>query len=198
MKSKSKLVALVVVILVAGGTGLWLLRDSPKTTQTPGSNAGQSTTQNQPSAQALQPAKTEAADFTYQKPQGWVAIAKDRLGSSGAISGIGRPTEPKVTFSVKVSDSVPKDSNDLKNNALNDIKKNAPNFALVSSADTKVDGKSGQKFIYVFGSQDRIKQEMTVIIYKQKTFFLLFTAAEADFDKSSAEFAQILADFKFI
>ncbi len=193
MKSRSKLAAvLAVIILSAGGVGFWVLRDSPQSTTAPNS----SNNKNQPSSQALQPAISDTANFTYQKPADWANLSQEQLTASVATSGIVRSASPVATFMVKVSSSVPKNNADLKSSTLAELQK-LTSFSLVSNTATKVDGKSGQKFTYTFNNNDKTRQEMSVLIYKQKTFFLLFTATDADFSKASVDFAKILADFKF-
>jgi len=153
-----------------------------------------------PAATATDPVKldsVETADFKYVKPSGWAEISTKTLESTGAASGIGRPTDPVATFSIKVSNAIPKDSNDLKNSTLNELKK-FTNFQLLSDADTKVDGQADQKFTYTFTSgSNKITQQMNVIPYKQKTFFLLFHSTTADFDKQTSDFAGILSNFHF-
>ncbi len=200
-KTKSRVVVSMAVaaLLVAG----WLaFKPSPKNATTSTSGTGQ-TTQATTAAKGADSAQTvtiETADFKYGKPAGWAEISPKILDSTGAASGIGRPTEPVATFSVRVSSSVPKDSNDLKNNSLNDIKKNAPNFTLISSVSTTVSGQSGQKFVYSFTDStgnNKTTQQMSVIPYKQRTFFLLFSSGGADYDKQTGDFTTILNSFKF-
>ena len=70
----------------------------------------------------------------------------------------------------------------------------------MSTVDTKVDGQAGQKFTYNFSDssgKNKTTQQMSVIPYKQKTFFLLFSSAAGDYDKQTDDFASILASFKF-
>jgi hypothetical protein len=197
-KNKPRVVAVVAVavLLVAG----WLaFKPSPKT---PTTTSTPDTSQNTPGTKGADPAKLvtiETADFKYAKPVGWAEISQKALDSTGAASGIGRPTEPVATFSIKVSNATPKDNNDLKNSTLNELKK-FTNFQLVSNVDTKVDGQAGQKFTYNFsGSSGKNKttQQMSVVPYKQKTFFLLFSSATADYDKQAGDFSAILSTFKF-
>jgi hypothetical protein len=197
-KNKPGVVAAVAVaMLLAAG---WLaFKPSPKTTTTSTPGTSQST-QAAKGADSTQTVTIETADFKYAKPVGWVEISSKTLGSTGAASGIGRPTEPVATFSIKVSNATPKDSNELKNSALDDIKKNAPNFALLSSVSTKVDGQTGQKFTYNFSDSsgnNKTTQQMSVLPYKQKTFFLLFSSAAADYNKQTGDFTSILNTFKF-
>lgn len=199
-KNKSRLVAAVAVamLLSAGWLAFKPSPKTPATISTPGTSQTTTTT----TTKGADPAKLvtiETADFNYAKPAGWAEISPQTLASTGAASGIGRPTEPVATFSIKVSTTVPKDNNDLKNGTLNELKK-FTNFQLVSDVDTKVDGQAGQKFTYSFsGSSGNSKttQQMSVVPYKGKTFFLLFSSAATDYDKQAGDFSAILASFKF-
>lgn len=183
----------VVLLLTAGG---WLaFKPSPKitTTSTP------ITSQTTKAADPTQSVIIETADFKYAKPAGWAEISKNTLSSSGASSGIGRPIEPVATFTVKVSSVTPSGAAEIKNAVLDGPKK-LPNFVLISTADTKIDGQPGQMFVYSFtGStgQDRSTQQMNIIIYKQRSFFLAFQSTSANYDKQTSDFASILASFKF-
>ncbi len=209
MKSRLKLAAiLAVIILAAGGVGFWILRDSPQstTTQNPSNNSTQdSNNKNRPSSQAPQPATSDTADFTYQKPADWVNLPQKQLTASGATNGITLPDSntsssttppPLASFTVKVSDATPQNAADQKSATLSELQK-LSNFELLSSTGTTVNGKSGQIFIYTFGNQDKTKQELRVVVNKQKTFFLLFSSAESNFSKYNADFAKILSSFKF-
>lgn len=196
-KNKPRVVAVIAVafLLTAG----WLAfkpSAKPTTTSKPVTSQAASATK------GANPAKLvtiETADFKYAKPVGWAEISPKILDSIGAASGIGRPTAPVATFSVKVSNAVPKDNNDLKNTTLGELKK-FTNFQLVSDVDTKVEGQTGQKFTYNFSDltgNNKTTQQMSVIPYKQKTFFLLFSSAAADYDKQTSDFAGILSSFHF-
>lgn len=196
-KNRSRVVAIaaVAVLLVAG----WLVfvRDNTTATPTGGQTSGQAQTTTPSSASSQ--AYVETADFKYSKPVGWAKISQKTLDSTGAASGIGRPTEPVASFNIKISNAIPKDNNDLKNSTLNELKK-FTNFQLVSNVDTRVDGQAGQKFTYNFSDssgKNKTTQQMSVVPYKQKTFFLLFSSAAADYDKQAGDFASILASFKF-
>ena len=187
----------VVAALVVGG---WLaFKPEAKTTNTP--VTGQ-TTPATTSTKGADPSKAvliEADGFKYEKPAGWAEIAPKILEANGSASGIGRPIEPVATFGVKISNTTPKDANDLRNGTLNELKK-FTNFQLTSNVNTKVDNQSGQKFIYSFSDgegKNKTTQQMSVIPYKGKTFFLLFSSAAADYDKQAAEFNKILVSFKF-
>ncbi len=195
-KNRSRVVALLAIaILIAAGA--WLLfKPAPKTNN---GNSQPSTQQGLQTGSQAQPVKEEAQDFTYQKPADWAEMTKKLLDASGAASGIARPTTPAGTFTVKVSSTTPKDSNDLKNGTLAELKKFS-HFNLISSADSKVDGVAGQKFNYSFSdasNQNSVTQEMNVVVHNQKTYFLLFSGASGDFDKEKPDFAQILTSFKF-
>ena len=186
----------VAVLLVAGWLAFKPSHKTPTTTSTPGASQTTSTTKGADPAKLV---TIETADFKYDKPVGWAEISSKTLDSTGAASGIGRPTEPVATFSIKVSNATPKDNNDLKNSTLNELKK-FTNFQLVSAVDTKVNSQAGQKFTYNFsdaGGNNKTTQQMSVVPYKQKTFFLLFTSTAADYDKQAGDFASILSSFKF-
>src|SRR5438105_512962 len=120
-KNRSRVVATaaVVLLVIAGG---WLaFKPSPKTPTTTKPITNQPT-QATTTTKGADPSKTvtiETADFKYGKPTGWAELSPKILDSTGAASGIGRPTEPVATFSIKVSNAVPKDNNDLKNSTLN-------------------------------------------------------------------------------
>lgn len=196
-KNRSRVVALVAVavLLVAS----WLVfKPSPKTsTPTGGQTSGQAQTTTPSSASSQ--TYVETADFKYSKPVGWAKISQKTLDFTGAASGIGRPTEPVASFNIKISNAIPKDNNDLKNSTLSELKK-FTNFQLTSTVDTKVDGQAGQKFTYNFSDssgKNKTTQQMSVVSYKQKTFFLLFSSAAADYDKQAGDFNNILASFKF-
>mgnify|MGYP001570262267 CR=1 FL=1 len=199
-RSRSKL-ATVLVIAVLTGAGWMVFKPSSKTATAP-TPASSQTTQPTSTTKGADPAKLVTigtADFKYSKPVGWAEISPKTLDSTGAASGIGRPTEPVATFSVKVSNAVPKDNNDLKNSTLNELKK-FTNFQLVSDVDTKVDGQAGRKFTYNFSDSsgnNKTTQQMSVVPYKQKTFFLLFSSTAADYDKQTGDFSAILSGFKF-
>lgn len=196
-KLRPKVAILLVIVAGAAVIGFFVFR-APSSTpvSTPGSQTEQDTQQDL--VKATQPADIETEDFKYQKPTGWVTLSKSILEADGANSGVVRTPAPTATFTVKVSSSTPSNFAELKDHALDDIKKNAQNFKLISSESTKVNAQASQKFIYTFDNVSyKFKQELSVAVYKQKTFFLLFSAKEADFDTGKAEYAQILASFKF-
>ena len=196
-KNRARVVAAVAVVMLL--TAGWLaVKPSHKAPaiSTPGASQTTSATKGADPAKLV---TIETADFKYGKPVGWAEISSKTLDSTGAASGIGRPTEPVATFSIKVSNAVPRDNNDLKNSTLNELKK-FTNFQLMSTVDTKVDGQAGQKFTYNFSDssgKNKTTQQMSVVPYKQKTFFLLFSSAAGDYDKQTDDFASILASFKF-
>lgn len=139
------------------------------------------------------------SDFHYTKPAGWATLAKADLDAQTAASGIFH-TSPAASFTIKVSGSTPASATELKNSTLDDIKKNAPNFTLLTSTSTKVDGQSGQVFGYTFtdkAGQNKLRQQLSAIPYKGKTYFLLFSSLDSDYDKQATDFGGILASFKF-
>lgn len=196
---KGVVVTLTAAVLVAGGG--WLVfkpehkATPPTQTSSPVSTAGQSTTS---STSGL--AVVETADFKYEIPIGWIQMQKEVLDQLGATSGIARVSTASAVFKTAISSVTPKDDTELKNNALNDIKKNAPHFVLISSAATKVDSKPGQVFIYSFTDSEgknKVRQQLSAIPYKGKTFFLLASSLDTDFSKQTTDFSNILASFKF-
>ena len=206
-KTKSRLVTALAIVAVVG-TGWLVLKPDPK------DNTASNQTTNPVGAPAGQPASggvsvtkdaagtafIETADFKYQIPASWVQMKKEVLDQIGATSGIGSVSNLTAIFKTSVSSSTPKDDNQLKNNTLDDIKKNAPNFALLSSLSTKVDGQSGYKFIYSFTDKDgqnKLRQQLSAVPYKAKTFFLLASSSDGDFDKQKGEFDKILNSFRF-
>src|SRR3989344_2953422 len=130
---KGVVVILAAVVLVAGG---WLVfkPDQKNTTVSP---TGVSPTSQPATASNTSSSSTtaliETDDFKYEIPAGWLQIKKSVLDQTGATSGIGRVSFAASTFRTKVSSSTPKDNNELQNNTLDDIKRNAPHFALISS-----------------------------------------------------------------
>lgn len=194
-KSLLKLVVVAFIVLAASVAAFLIFKPSP---EPPKDNAG--TTETTFKSLGAQDITTE--DFVYQKPEGWAKLSKELLDSSAATSGIGLPSSssasslPMATFTVKLADSIPKNDKDLKDSILLELKK-LTNFELVSSTATKVDGKSGQRFIYKFGEKDMTKQELNAVVHNKKTFFLLFSSADKDFDSQGADFTSISSAFKF-
>lgn len=136
--------------------------------------------------------------FTYDKPTEWAILAKERLDSVGAITGTGRPPGLSATFTVRVSEALPKNDNDLRDSTLAELKK-LPGFTSLASTKTTIDGKSGYKFSYIStpAKNEKVKQDLVVVANAGKTFFLLFSSPSEDFDKYAAEFTAILNSFKF-
>lgn len=196
---KGVVVALTAAVLVAGG-GWLALKPSPKITTTP-TPATNQTTQTATTTNGTDSAKTatiETADFKYTQPSGWVQMAQKGLDSSGAVSGIARPTELVATFTINESDSIPKNNDELKNSVL-DAPKHLQNFKLISSETLKIDGQAGQKLTYTFthSTGDKITQQASIVVFKQKVFILLFSSAAGDYDKQTGDFTNILNSFKF-
>src|SRR3990167_5853748 len=195
--NRSRLIALAVVATLAVGGWLAFKPDSSSNQATEPVNisGGQSVSQD-----ASGTAFIETADFKYEIPACWLQMKKEVLEQTGATSGIGRVSSSSATFATRVSTSTPKNDDELKNNSLDDIKKNAPNFALLSSLSTKVDGHSGYKFTYSFTDKDgqnKLRQQLSAVPYKTKTFFLLASSSDGDFDKQKGEFDKILNSFRF-
>lgn len=196
-KSRLKVIILIVVVLAAVAVGWLVFKPSAKTSPQPPTNKpGTSTTKNSDQGQTTTPTeKASSEDFTYQTPENWAALSKELLDSSKANSGIGHKVAPFATFKVSVTDGA---TSDLKNATLSGLKK-LTNFSLLASGDAKLDGQTAQKFTYTFEGQDKSsqKQELYVLVYKQKTFSLLFSSTEADYDKQAVDFAVIFSSFKF-
>jgi len=183
----------VAVLLVAG----WIVfvRDNKSATPTGGQTSGQAQTTTPSSASSQ--TYVETADFKYSKPVGWAKISQKTLDSTGAASGIGRPTEPVASFLINISDSIPKNNDELKNSVLSPPK-NHRDFELILSESVKIDGHAGQKFAYSYtdSTGNKITQQESVVVYKQKAFILLFSTT-ADYNKQAGDFNNILASFKF-
>ncbi len=203
-KRTAKKLVLLLVLLFIVGVGSFFIINRLRSSQTTSNTSDQQQANPQAGSQPTTPTNNTignmgTSDFNYLRPEGWSEISKKVLETSGAASGIGRATSPAATFTMKVSSSTPKNTSELKNATIAELK-NFSNFVLVANVETKIDGKTGQKFTYTFSDKDgnnKVKQEMSVIVYKQKTFFLLFSSSAADFDKQSAEFTKILSSFKF-
>lgn len=148
-------------------------------------------TQGQPSVTT----SVNTDNFEYPKPPNWLKLSKEFLDSNSANSGIGYLNQP-VTFMVQVSDSVPSSETELKNSTLKAIQ-GFESFELIASEATKINDKSGQKFVFRFGGQEKSKKELSVVVHNNKTYFLLHAAPEADFDKYQADFSSIVSGFKF-
>ncbi len=201
-KSKSRVVVslAIVALLVAA---VWLSfkpKHEPQSVTQTGTTTGQTATQTNSGTNADGTAFIDTADFRYDIPSDWVQMKKDVLDRIGATSGIARVSSTTALFKTTISASTPKNNTELKNNTLDDIKKNAPHFALLSSVGTKVDGKSGQVFIYTFtdtSGQNKFRQQLSAVPNKGKTFFLVASSADSEFDKQTGEFKKILDSFKF-
>ena len=201
LKSRSRVVAAAAIVVLLA-VGSWLVFKpkhqslTPQNPQPVGVQAGQTTT-GQRGADPTKLVTIETADFSYAKPAGWAEISPKAL--NGANSGIGRPTVPVATFTIKVSSVVPKDDAEVKDSVLS-APKYLPNFGLISSESTKVNGQPGQKFIYSYTDSkgsNKITSNMSVVVYKQRSFFLLFSSGADDYDKQVGDFDKILASFKF-
>lgn len=200
LKNKSRLVTLLVVVALLAGGWLAFGREkvnSPQSVDQPSSQT-QVDSSSQPGAISNLP-YVETKEFKYQKPDGWTLMTQKALDAAEAASGIGRPISPAGTFIIKLSDSTFKNSNELKDATLEGLKK-LTYFSLASSEETKIDGRSGYKFIYSFSDRNganKLTQQMYAVINKDKVFLLLFSSTAADYDKQTAEFNKILVSFKF-
>src|SRR3990167_3478735 len=208
-KNNSRVVAAVAVtVLLAAGWFVFIKPDqknSTPTTQTNQPTNAQTGQSNQPAADSQAtnlPTGTfvEKADYKYEVPSGWIEMKKETLEQAGADSGIGRVSALAATFRIKVASSTPKNDNELKNNTLDDVKRNAPNFVLVSTNSTKVDNKAGYVFVYAFtdtSSQQKFRHQLSAVPNKGKTFFLLASSVDSDLDKQTEEFKKIIDSFHF-
>ena len=206
-KTRVVVAAAVAGLLVAG----WFVflgpdqKNSTPATQTNQPANAQTGQSNQPAADSQatnSPLGTfvEKADYKYEVPSGWFEMKKETLEQAGADSGIGRVTALAATFRIKVASSTPKNDNELKSNTLDDVKRNAPNFVLVSTNSTKVDNKAGYVFVYAFtdtSSQQKFRHQLSAVPNKGKTFFLLASSVDSDFDKQTEEFKKIIDSFHF-
>lgn len=136
-------------------------------------------------------------DFEYPRPDGWIKLSQTALNDSKADSGLGHGAPPPIGLflvSVDTPSSLPKNNNDLKTQALRTIPKN---IELISSGDTTISGQPAIKLIYKITGSQPSKNEVSVVIYNKKIYYLLVTAAEKDFDGQRADFDKILTGFKF-
>lgn len=192
---------LIILALVAGG-GLYIYKNRSKPAQTNTGGQQQGPQDFDSITKSLEEASIETADFKYTKPKRWATLSKTLLESQGAASGIGLPavtdlgTVSTGTFSVKVSNSVPANDNELRSATLRELQK-LNNFKQISVVSTKVNDKPGVKFTYTIGGSDKARQEMHVVAHNGKTFFLLFASADTIFDQHAADFSTILNSFVF-
>lgn len=188
---------LAILIIAFGG---WLVF-KPSNNKGPAQTSTQTQTVSTTAGSAAIPTQAyiETADFKYLKPSGWVEISQNSLDSSGATSGIARPSSPTASFTIKVNQAVPKDDNDLKNSTLTELK-NFLHFNLISTSSVSVNGKHGQQFVYSYSDtsyQNKITQNINVVVNRQKTFFLLFSSSAGDYDRQTSDFSAILSSFSF-
>jgi hypothetical protein len=177
---------LVILIFAAGAGIVALAHKKPHT----------AIAQRESSGPASSAADIETTDFKYQQPAGWAKLSKATLDSSGAVSGIGRLSVPTATFMVKVANTVPANDTDLKTSTLAELHK-LTKFELVSVTSTTVNGKNGVEFIYKFGGdKDRIQQDLRVVTYKGKTYFLLSNQPDPDLIHNN-DLSAIVSSFKF-
>lgn len=182
-----KTVILAAVLLLVLATGFFIARSSlgHKVIRKGG---------DEPKPQTAVPFNIKTGDFTYKPLSGWSILSKETLAASDATSGIGT-SSPAATFTIKVSSAVPKNNQEQEQATLSELKK-LSHFELLSSGDAKIDSKDAKKLVYRFGDSSKVKQELYVIVNNQKTYFLLFSSSEQNFDKKRADFDKILEDFK--
>lgn len=192
--SKPKIAILIVIVAVASISLGWYPH---KSASKPSTAQPTSTTTTVKAPDPATKSTIDVGTFTYDKPAGWAAIATSALQSSGSITGIGLSSSPSVTFTAKIVDSVPASDTALKNDTLAGLKKFS-DFTLISNTSVKVSGQSGQQFVYSFsGTSGKSNQRLIEVVYKQKTFMLLFQSPSSDYDKQATDFAKILDSFKF-
>src|SRR5438105_2051984 len=102
-KSKSKLIALLLVVLIAVVASYLIFNKPSKSQKQTTPSRQQSAQQARTNPKITKPASVGTADFEYQKPAGWAKLDSTTLASSGAVSGISRATGPAAQFTVKVS-----------------------------------------------------------------------------------------------
>lgn len=191
-KPKPKTILILVIIIALAAAGYYYFR--PEQPATPSGSSGTSTAKPSDTGKA-ESVYVETKDFKYAKPSGWVKLSQSALDKNAATSGIGLFGKP-VFFTVQVNNSAPGSSSELKNSTLNVIKK-LPGFVLISSGSTKLDGQAGQKFVYQTSDQSKTRAELTAVIHNKKTFFLLFSVADQNFDDYRADFTAIEKSFQF-
>lgn len=192
-KSKITSRVLLIILIIVITIGFFLVNRFPKHSS---KSTNQQNSQGKTNISTTQIPYNETNDFRYSIPSGWAKLSQTVLNSQEATSGIGRISSPIASFSVKVSSNIPKNNTDQKDSTMNELR-NLSNFELLLYEETTVNNKAGQKFTYRFGGSTKIKQELTVIVYKQKTFFLLFSSNEADFNNQATDFSTILSSFIF-
>ncbi len=186
-KPKLKVIAPIVVVLVAVTIGYFAFGPSSKEDQAK---------QGEINPELVKAEEIEAGDFKYTKPDGWGVLSKEFLDSESAVNGIATVPLPTSRFTVGIELSVPPSEAELKDSTQETLKK-LQNFELINSGDTTVDGKSSHRFTYRFGDKVKTKQELTVLIYKDKVFLLKFVSPDSDFDKKKTDFDKIISSFKF-
>jgi len=198
LSSNSSRLTLIGIVLLLAVVGFFIFKKSgnkkpDQTSQTKTSTSNQG----QPSAQTKE-VSVSATDFSYQKPAGWTSLTQDKLNAQDAVSGIEHSSGLPATFTVAVeaATSSPSNDADVKNSVMGSLNK-LPHFELLSITSTTVGGHNGQKFTYTFSNNSKTKQELTVILYKQRAFSLLFAGPDTDFNNQKADFDKILASFKF-
>jgi len=192
-KPKSRLILiLLVLLLVVGGAFFIYKSKSRSTTNNP------TTTQDNKDSKSLNQETIEGNGFSYAKPEGWAKLSSELLKAQQADSGIGHtnPGGSVVTFVVKVLSSTPANDTELKNAVLA-APKYLPGFELITSESIKVNDKSGQRFSYRFGEGIKTKQELNAVVFNKKTYVLLFSSVEIDFDERKPDMAKILNSFNF-
>jgi len=195
-KFKSKIASriLLIILIIVITIGFFLVNRFPKHNS---KSTNQQNSQEKTNSPTTQTPYNETSDFRYPILSGWSKLSQTALNSQGAISGIGHTSNPISSFSVKVSSNTPRNNVDQKDSTISELNK-LSNFELLLYEETTVDGKTGQKFTYCFGDNTKTKQELIVIVYKQKTFFLLFSSDETDFNNQTTDFSKILSSFIFI
>jgi len=198
------LITIIIIILLLGGAavGFFMLRQS----QQQGGQQGQQNGQQQGSSTtALQASTVDYDTFSYEKPEGWAKLSKERLADMAAVSGVALPAEdltklPVASVTMRVSDSTPANDNDLKKSVTKEIEK-FPEFKQLEFADVQVGDKTGKKFVYTYANAEdkakKIKQQLSVVVNNGKTFFVLYSTEEPVFDQHKEKADSILSSFKF-
>ncbi|OGL35981.1 hypothetical protein A3F65_02675 [Candidatus Saccharibacteria bacterium RIFCSPHIGHO2_12_FULL_47_16b] len=179
--NRKQLILLVAAVVTAVATLLW---SQPFV-------SNKTTPSEQPST------SIESSNFDYPRPDGWIKLSQTALKDVKAESGLGHGAPPPIGLflvSVDTSTSLPKNNDDLKNQALKTIPKN---IELISSGDTTISDQPAIKLTYKITGSQPSKNEVNVVVYNKKIYYLLVTAAEKDFDSQRADFDRILTGFKF-
>lgn len=195
-KRRAAAALLLIVLLAGGGTYfLYTQKEAPANTE---EKSHTPAAQKPDDSQTVKDGMVRTPNFTYPQPNGWSLLSQDALKTAVAVSGIshGNPIGAAFYVSFDSSESKPTNNAQLEDTTLNTIK-NLPGFKLISSAPVTVAGQAAQQFIYVSGSPDSVKNQLTAFIYGEKIYLLLFTSAGDKFETYQQDFKTIIDGFAF-